>query len=278
MLGLAAPVVAAGACTEADTGAAARATVVAEAPPVSDAAAQPVDKELGRFHLTFYYVIGEDEALAVSRRQAAKAAAEAERDGVATAANESVLAAAIDPEPAHVTLYNGRDCSPIAEVTQEFADAVELQGTGKLRDGRVINVSSRCGCGGTRKMCYVVTGRKWGTAGTGRALDPFRTVAVDPKQVKLGSLLYIPALDGLTMPGRAPTGGWKHDGCVVADDTGGGIDGKQLDLFVARRAYYLGLARKGGSHGWSKHVRVLDGASRCIRQGGRVYRVGGASI
>jgi 3D (Asp-Asp-Asp) domain-containing protein len=272
MLGIAVPGLAG--CQESEAQAPSAPIVVAAAP---DAAPVPdPDKELGEFRMTFYYVIGEDEATAIARRQAAKAAEEAEAAGVATAANDSVLAAAIEPsEPEQVTLYNRKDCSSIAEVSREFADAIALQGTGKLRDGRVINVSGRCKCGDER-LCYAETGREWGNAGTGRALNPFRTVAVDPKQVKLGSLLYIPALDGLMMPGRAPTGGWKHDGCVAADDTGGGIDGMQLDLFVGRRAFYLSLARRRGSHGWAKHVRVLDGKTRCERKGGVVRRVGTA--
>ena len=87
-----------------------------------------------------------------------------------------------------------------------------------------------------------MTENQWGTAGSGQPLQPFRTVAVDPKVVKLGSLLYVPLLEGRTMPGRAPWGGFVHDGCVVADDTGGHIDGNQLDLFVGRKAYFLGLS------------------------------------
>jgi len=275
MLGISAPAVLAG-CQ--DT-AATPVVVMAEAPAVEVAPVREADKELGEFHLTFYYVIGEDEAEVLARRhEAAHAKPPGTDHGSAAAPGDDTVMAAIEPvKPEPVTLYNGRDCSPIAEVTPEFASALALQGTGKLRDGRVINVFGRCKCGQTRS-CYTVTGRKWGTAGTGRALDPFRTVAVDPAQVKLGSLLYIPALDGLTMPGRAPVGGFKHDGCVAADDTGGGIDGKQLDLFVARHAFYIGLARRGGSHSWSKHVRVLDGKNRCERKGGRVHRIDAAAI
>src|SRR5688572_28522127 len=114
--------------------------------------------------------------------------------------------------------------------------------------------------------------------GSGQPLEPFRTVAVDPKRIKLGSLLYIPILDGVRMPGRSPVGGFIHDGCVVAGDTGGGIQGAQLDLFVARRAYVQGLARRGGSHGWMKKIDVVDGSTRCTRKGGKVSRSAAASI
>jgi 3D (Asp-Asp-Asp) domain-containing protein len=275
-----------------------RELVTVEQPPA------PPDKELGEFHMTMYFVVNEDEAELIERKKkqakaakkaAAKVAAsagaaddadadddDADADDVIAAGDDTVLANApepVAPQKELVTLYNGKDCSVIADVSPEFADQAELQGTGKLRDGRVINVWGHCKCGRTRAhRCYTVTGRKWGNAGNGRPLDPFRTVAVDPKVVKLGSLLYLPALDGMTMPGRAPIGGFKHDGCVAADDTGGGIDGKQLDLFVGRRSFYLGLAQRKGSHRWAKNIKVLDGKSRCERKGGRVYRVGAPAI
>jgi hypothetical protein len=89
-------------------------------------------------------------------------------------------------------------------------------------------------------------------------------------------LLYVPLLEGRTMPGRAPWGGFVHDGCVVADDTGGHIGGNRLDLFVGRRAYFLGISGSGGSHAWARHVPVFDGSSICERKGRRVARKTGA--
>lgn len=78
------------------------------------------------------------------------------------------------------------------------------------------------------------------------------------------------------MPGRSPWGGFVHDGCVIADDTGGGIDGNQLDLFVGRRGYYLGVSGKAGSHAWAKHVPIFDGTKICERKGRKVSRKSGA--
>jgi 3D (Asp-Asp-Asp) domain-containing protein len=229
------------------------AAVTRPAPTVED---EP--KPLGQFSITFYYVIGEDEI--VSKR--------------AKAANDNdVELAATAPADDLVTLFQ-KDCEPVAEVSSEFARQLELQGTGKLHDGRVLNISGKCKCDYT--PCFHVTDKQWGTAGTGRPLQPFRTVAVDPKVVKLGSLLYVPLLEGRTMPGRPPWGGYVHDGCVVADDTGGGIDGHQLDLFVGRKGYYLGLSGSGGSHAWARHVPVFDGSKICERKGRVVTKKVGA--
>jgi 3D (Asp-Asp-Asp) domain-containing protein len=167
---------------------------------------------------------------------------------------------------------NDQHCRPLAHVTRAFAAQVQLQGTGKLRDGRLVNVATRCQCG---RPCFhiVAASKEWGTGGSGKPLSPFRSVAVDPAIVPLGTTLYIPALDGVRMPGPRGVGGFIHDGCVIAVDTGGGIDGHQLDLFVGRRAYYKALARKGGSHGWAKSVEVWRGRGRCEYMGaGKVRR------
>jgi 3D (Asp-Asp-Asp) domain-containing protein len=237
---------------------------VQPAPTAEPAPADNGPKNLGKFSITFYYVIGEDEVVA-KRGSTAVVAANDNQLG-----SDAELAA-VDPAPP-VTLFTAR-CAPIADVSREFASQIELQGTGKLHDGRVLNIAGPCRCG--HSPCFTETGSQWGTAGTGHALSPFRTVAVDPKVIKLGSLLYVPLLEGRMMPGREPWGGYVHDGCVVADDTGGGIEGAKLDLFVGRRAYYLGLglSGSGGSHSWARHVDVFDGSKICQRKGRTITRI-----
>lgn len=233
-------------------------------------------RPLGKFNITFYYVVGEEEM--VARRSAARKRRPANENRPVTkpsevaASDETILAATAEATPAEkFTLHHYKTCEPIAESTREFAREATMQGTGKLRDGRVVNVTGPCSC--PSSPCWrVVTGQHWGTAGTGRSLQPFRTVAVDPKVVKLGSLLYVPLLEGRTMPGRSPWGGYVHDGCVVADDTGGAVRGKQLDLFVGRRGWFLGMSGQPGAHSWARHVPVFDGSKICERKGRRVGR------
>lgn len=210
-------------------------------------------KELGQFTVTFYYVAGEDEPKPAAND------------------NDTELAATASTDL--VTLYSkDKECEPIAAVSKEFAHQLAIQGTGKLHDGRVLNIWGHCDCEHT--PCFRVSQSQWGTAGSGRPLQPFRTVAVDPKVVKLGTLLYVPLLEGRTMPGRPPWGGFVHDGCVVADDTGGHIGGNRIDLFVARKAYFfsIGSSGSGGPHAWARHVPVFDGSGICERNGKKISR------
>jgi len=250
--------------------------VVAVAPPVHEAVPAgagpaPVETgphQLGQFTITFYYVIGEDEVRATPRLVAANDNRPSGAANNTDSDDDTELTATTQDL---VTLYaGGAQCEPIAEVSKEFASQLALQGTGKLHDGRVVNIWGACNC--EHSPCFKVTQAQWGTAGSGKPLQPFRTVAVDPKIVKLGSLLYVPLLEGRTMPGRQPWGGYVHDGCVIADDTGGHIAGNRLDLFVGRKAYFLGLSGSGGSHAWARHVPVFDGTGICERKGRRVGR------
>ena len=244
-------------------------------PPAEGTTTDAGPAPLGEFNITFYYMIGEEEVAAKAAAKAAKAAKAVANDNQPIADGEGAVELAAITPPDMVTLYaGGSACEPITEVTKDFAAALRLQGTGKLKDGRVLNIWGHCPCEHT--PCFKVTESQWGTAGSGRPLQPFRTVAVDPKVIKLGSLLYVPLLEGRTMPGRSPWGGFVHDGCVVADDTGGGIDGNQLDLFVGRKGYYLGISGSAGSHSWARHVPVFDGDKICERKGRQVARKAGS--
>lgn len=255
---------AAGCESPAESAAATASKVVAPPPVVADEEATP--RRLGSFHITFYYVVGEHEVAAkLAPKAPANSNASVDMDLAGISGEPPV-----PPESQPVTLYHGKGCKPIAEVSRAFAKQLALQGTGKLKNGRVLNVWGPCNC--PHSPCFQVTRTKWGTGGTGRALQPFRTVAVDRSVIKLGSLLYIPELEGRTMPGRPPWGGFVHDGCVVADDTGGGIRGNQLDLFVGRKPYLNALSKKGGSHAWARDVEVFDGSKVCERDGRRVGR------
>ena len=262
----------------------------AAAAPIDAAVTPPEERPIGDFLMTFYYIAVEEEPPAPPVLVAATDPTSSDSPPAITdanlvaAANDNAAREAANDEvnltavagPATVPMI-GRDCELLAEVSPSFVASVRMQGTGRLRDGRLINVAGACSCGST---CFHIlpAGIKWGTGAWGLPLAPFRMVAVDPALIKLGTLLYVPELDGLRMPGRAPTGGFIHDGCVVAADVGGAIKGRQLDLFVARRAYYEGLARRGTSHGWATSVEVWDGRKRCTRRGSKVSRSAAASI
>ena len=113
-------------------------------------------------------------------------------------------------------------------VPERYACSLKLEGSGLLRDDRVVNYTGSCKFGyGTCFEQLDVVDFPFGRGAGLRPLIPFKSVAVDPRVVQLGETLYIPEFDGLALPD-----GSVHDGCVRADDTGGGIKGRKLDFFV----------------------------------------------
>jgi 3D (Asp-Asp-Asp) domain-containing protein len=157
-------------------------------------------------------------------------------------------------------VYDSR-CLPVAAVSLKFLRQLAMEGTGLLSDGRLLNFDARCLCSWEGVACFkeVTDERRWGIGVDDRPLQPFRSVAVDNNVIATGTRLYVPDLEGLVMPGAPPWGGFVHDGCVVADDRGGAIDGQQLDFFVGTKGSYKMLDRD--LHRPS--VRVYDGGDRC---------------
>jgi 3D (Asp-Asp-Asp) domain-containing protein len=77
-------------------------------------------------------------------------------------------------------------------------------------------------------------------------LDPYRSVAADPKFHKIGDVIYVPKLKDQKLPN-----GETHDGYLIVRDTGGNIKGEgRFDFFIGFDNYHghlftsLGLAQK----------------------------------
>ena len=140
-------------------------------------------------------------------------------------------------------LYEAKTGKRLAVVNKEYRTDLDIQGTGRLNDGRVLNVwAYKKGI-----WDYVVMPKNsWGLGILEHYLYPFRTVAIDfsylckeaglkgctgnrdaDKRRFVGSLLYIPQLEGTQLPN-----GKTHDGYVCAHDVGGAIKSDRIDLFV----------------------------------------------
>ena len=129
---------------------------------------------------------------------------------------------------------------PIATVCPDFASAARLEGTARLLDGRMINIGG-CSCAGGFD-CFIVLDTDaypWGMGNRSNPLEPFVSVAVDTDVIPNGTVLYSPDIDGVALP--EAMGGGTHDGCLRADDVGGGITGMHIDFFAGLREYYTEL-------------------------------------
>jgi 3D (Asp-Asp-Asp) domain-containing protein len=147
-------------------------------------------------------------------------------------------------------------CAVLATTSQAFADELARAGTGQLVDGRTLTVAGECAC--PRSPCFRVLASEhtWGVGADNRPLVPFRSLAVDRAVIPIGTHLWIEELAEVTLPRTFPD---VHDGCVVADDVGGGIAGAEVDWFVGEKLYYQELDAE--LH--LTQVSVRDGGERC---------------
>lgn len=123
------------------------------------------------------------------------------------------------------------DGNVMARVSATFDAAIRMEGTGKMLDGRILNFAGRAPKeGGGLEVRFLVCPPE---APYGYGLDyiplvPFRSVAVDPEVVKIGSKIYIPKAVGIALPD-----GSTHDGYFMAVDIGSAIKNKRIDMFTS---------------------------------------------
>lgn len=190
------------------------------------------EKNLGLFRVTYYWVAQEESHPGLPR------------------------VPLLDPE--------GR---VLARVSDDFARAVTMEGTGILKDGRVINLHSKCPEAEYGWCFFLVdsTEAPFGY-GTSKPLRPFRTIAVKDG-IPEGAVVYIPDFEGIPMP--TDQGGVEyHDGCFVVEDTGWSLGDRHLDVFVLAEPFYKAIQAELGNR---DRVTVILGAPNCPDSAAHLY-------
>lgn len=82
----------------------------------------------------------------------------------------------------------------------------------------------------TRRARFQTVAHDQGCGSRHIPLLPFRTVAVDPEIIPLGSVIYAPELRGRTFAFEGKL--YVHDGYLFAGDHGGAIHGRHVDIFT----------------------------------------------
>ncbi|KAJ3381125.1 hypothetical protein HDU92_005569 [Lobulomyces angularis] len=108
----------------------------------------------------------------------------------------------------------------------------QMEGTLKLRDGRVINLPST----GSIECFDIVPNTKFGLGSRSNHLEPFISVAVNQPEL-FGKTIYIRELDGAKMMNND-----IHNGCVRVDDSGWSFSGCQIDFMVGTFPNYMQFA------------------------------------
>lgn len=123
------------------------------------------------------------------------------------------------------------DGNLLATVSEKYFKSLSMEGTGRLLDGRVINFKLRLtNPDGSKEIRWRICGpdAPFGYGYEDALLREFRSVAVDPTVIPLGSKVYIPAARGVKLPD-----GSTHDGVFDAVDIGDLIQNKKIDIFTS---------------------------------------------
>lgn len=84
---------------------------------------------------------------------------------------------------------------------------------------------------GVNSTRFEAVAAPYGLGTGGYNLVPYRTIAVDPNRIPIGSVIYIPAARGTKI--ILPSGQQVvHDGYFFAADVGGAIRGNHIDIFI----------------------------------------------
>jgi 3D (Asp-Asp-Asp) domain-containing protein len=132
----------------------------------------------------------------------------------------------------------------LAQVSTAFRKQLLIEGTGTLLDGRVVNYAGFI----DKETRFHVTHHPYGHGVGDCPLDPFRTIAVDPNKIPLGSVVLIKETVGMLLPD-----GSVHDGLWKAEDIGGAIKSDRVDLFVGNGDQGHVLTKAG-----IRHLAPLD--------------------
>lgn len=167
------------------------------------------------------------------------------------------------PSGAAKVALRSASCGMIAPVSRGFHDAVCVQGSGRLASGQTVSFARRdCECAlvcprSGQRVCFDVldparfpNGR--GAAGT--AITPLRTVAADTRVLPLGTVIYVPELDGAL----------GSDGCFVVEDRGTKVVGQHIDVFTGAEAT---TARINAQVPSNRGVTVVVDVPRCAHLG-----------
>lgn len=156
-------------------------------------------------------------------------------------------------------------CSPIAKVPRAFFEAVCVQGGGSLRRGGTVSFAKRdCACAEVcprtgQRICFEALDAAsfpWGRGASGRPIAPLRSIAADTSVLPMGTVLYIPELEG------APRGttGEAADGCFVVEDRGLKVRGEHVDIFAGSPSQTAVLNARVPSN---KGVTIVVDSPRC---------------
>ena len=129
----------------------------------------------------------------------------------------------------------------LGRFSSAFVKAFRVEAAACLKDGRRISYMKRANR-------VEIVDRFLGCGGY--SLAELKSIAVDPRLIPLGSVVYIPQAENVTVDGQT------LGGVFYAHDIGSAIKGKHIDIFVGRKKNMdaFGSAGMGGTSGVDVYI------------------------
>lgn len=121
--------------------------------------------------------------------------------------------------------------------SDEFFRAASIEGSARFEDGQVLNYHHKIG----NEVRWTIIDAELGLDARGCELVPFRSAAVDPAAVALGTVMLLAETRGMLLPD-----GSAHDGIWIAADTGDSILGDRIDLYTGAGMSSMVVPRRHG--------------------------------
>lgn len=121
--------------------------------------------------------------------------------------------------------------------------------TGILKNGKVFSYDTTI----NNIPRYFEIKNSVGVGKTGRPLKVFRSVAVNPNLISLGTYLEIPKTRGMLLPD-----GTKHNGFWIADDIGENLEDYEIDLFLGTQGNRVFLKAEGVGNQEKLRVNIFQ--------------------
>ena len=106
-----------------------------------------------------------------------------------------------------------------------------------------------------QRICFDAldaTAFPWGRGAAGTPITPMRTLAADTSVLPMGTVVYLPELDGIE----------GSDGCFVVEDRGSKVQGDHVDIFTGEPKRTAALNAQVPSN---QGVTVVVDAPACAR-------------
>lgn len=159
-----------------------------------------------------------------------------------------------DGQPKTVPVLDVNE-NPLAYVSAAYYAELRMEGTGLLTNGKLVNFKARITKpDGTTEIRWRWCGPEapFGYGFEDIPLIPFRSAAVDPTVIPIGSKLYIPAAKGTRLPD-----GTIHDGIFHAIDIGSAITDRKIDIFTSFGDQSDYFEKHGFTHGKMARVYLV---------------------